>query len=364
MLSRPLLGLSLLAVVGPFTLRGDERAAAPPPDTSVRERLDEKITVEFRRTPLHAALDEIGELVKLKIVLDGNALKRFGYTRNMALSHACENAAAGKAVAAIVAKHPGMTFVVDEIGGRVVVTTSDGVKAVQPPPRDEREAAAWREVVSAEQLATEIRYTRRELGQSLASPRGWRSREEVDRAAGRLAWLFLVSARHPEGLPPAVAVDLAAASLRLQSAARSTAEEAREDAKKAYASVNATLRVHADSVTSPAVKPNEPRVVLSDVMPRLEQALNELNAAARQNEIPEEARRRLSREAAVAAAAGRFVVSTGKHAGDAEFREHAEMLSSDFTATRRAVERGDHEAVQAGLASAVKRCVACHQSFR
>lgn len=53
------------------------------PAQSVAERLKKKIDVDFRRTPLQDAVAFIGDETKVKIDIDGDALKFAGYTKNM-----------------------------------------------------------------------------------------------------------------------------------------------------------------------------------------------------------------------------------------------------------------------------------------
>lgn len=53
------------------------------PAQPVAERLKKKIDVDFRRTPLQDAVAYIGDETKVKIDIDGDALKFAGYTKNM-----------------------------------------------------------------------------------------------------------------------------------------------------------------------------------------------------------------------------------------------------------------------------------------
>lgn len=57
--------------------------AAPKLPNLVVDRLKKKIEIDFRRTPLQEAFSYIAEETKTNIILDGEALKLVGYTKNM-----------------------------------------------------------------------------------------------------------------------------------------------------------------------------------------------------------------------------------------------------------------------------------------
>ncbi|MCH9727951.1 MAG: hypothetical protein K0U86_23865 [Planctomycetes bacterium] len=59
-------------------------SAGPKLPDLIVDRLKQKIEIDFRRTPLYETFDYIGEETKTNIILDGEALKLVGYTKNMA----------------------------------------------------------------------------------------------------------------------------------------------------------------------------------------------------------------------------------------------------------------------------------------
>ena len=84
-----------------------------------------KIDVDFRRAPLQDAYAYIAGEAKFELVIDGDALKSVGYTKNMPQTFKAEGITASAALAMIPAqsKQDAMCFVIDEAKGIVTVTT-------------------------------------------------------------------------------------------------------------------------------------------------------------------------------------------------------------------------------------------------
>lgn len=82
--------------------------------TTIAERLNKKIDVDFRRTPLQEAFAYIADETKVTIEIDGDALKLAGYTQNMPQTFLLEQAPATKAIGQILKNYDKMCLVVDE----------------------------------------------------------------------------------------------------------------------------------------------------------------------------------------------------------------------------------------------------------
>jgi len=90
---------SVAAVVTP-----PPKAAAP---KTFAERLQTKMDVDFRRTPLQEAFAYISDESKIPIEIDGDALKLAGFTKNMPQTHQEENLTTLQAIYTIVSKYEG-----------------------------------------------------------------------------------------------------------------------------------------------------------------------------------------------------------------------------------------------------------------
>jgi predicted transcriptional regulator len=90
-----------------------------------------KIEIEFNRTPLYAAFDYIGEEIKTKIEIDGDALKAKGMTQNMAQSQNLGVVPAIEGVHAILKRYErdGMVIIVQQDKKQILVTTKEAAKA-------------------------------------------------------------------------------------------------------------------------------------------------------------------------------------------------------------------------------------------
>ena len=97
------------------------------PDT-VSERLDAKIEIEFKRTPLQEAFTYISEETKVNFIIDGDALKDSGYTKNMAQNHSLGMASAKAGLKAILAQYPEMVIVLDDVNKAALVMTKKFAK--------------------------------------------------------------------------------------------------------------------------------------------------------------------------------------------------------------------------------------------
>jgi len=91
------------------------------------ERLQLKMNVDFRRTPLQEAFAYIADESKIDIEIDGDALKLAGFTKNMPQTFGMENATTLQAIYGIVknyeAESAPLAIHVDEKGNRILVLT-------------------------------------------------------------------------------------------------------------------------------------------------------------------------------------------------------------------------------------------------
>ena len=92
---------------------------------TVLERLKTPIDVEFSRKPLADAFAYIGEETKVNFVVDGDALKMVGYTKNMAQSMSLGKVPGTKGIYAIftVPMQEKMCLVVDDAKMEALITT-------------------------------------------------------------------------------------------------------------------------------------------------------------------------------------------------------------------------------------------------
>lgn len=96
----------------------------------VRQKLDKRIDINFKRTPLQNAFEYISEEIGVVIELDGDALKAAGFTKNMPQSMVSERITGLDVMGKLVEnyqdpKHPerSMVIVIDQGGKEVLVTT-------------------------------------------------------------------------------------------------------------------------------------------------------------------------------------------------------------------------------------------------
>jgi len=87
------------------------------------DRLKLKIEADFRRTPLQEAFAYIAGEAKVRIVLDGDALKLAGYTKNMPQTFSLGTVPAEDVIRKILSQYDKMCVVVDEKSKLVTVLT-------------------------------------------------------------------------------------------------------------------------------------------------------------------------------------------------------------------------------------------------
>ena len=102
----------------------DKTAALP-----AAGKLDQKISVNFRRTPLQDAIAMIAGEIQVTFEIDGDALKFGGYTKNMTQDLAVNDQPAKNILSSILQKYsdpvrPEKTMVITERGDGFVVTTA------------------------------------------------------------------------------------------------------------------------------------------------------------------------------------------------------------------------------------------------
>jgi len=95
---------------------------------TVAGRLRMKLDIDFRRTPLQEAFDYIAQELKIKLEIDGPALKDLGYTKNMPQQYKLGRVTGTEAISKIVKQYKGMGIVVDEAKKLVTVTTEKFAK--------------------------------------------------------------------------------------------------------------------------------------------------------------------------------------------------------------------------------------------
>ena len=105
----------------------------------IADRLKMKFDVEFSRTPLQEAFGYIAGEAKVKIDIDGDALKLSGYTKNMPQTFKLGTASGLSAIHEILKKYDKMCIVVDEQKKVVTVMTktvaeSQGLKPFPVKP--------------------------------------------------------------------------------------------------------------------------------------------------------------------------------------------------------------------------------------
>ena len=91
----------------------------------LKELLRSKIDIDFRRLPLQDAFNYIAGEAKFEIIVDGDALKAAGYTKNMPQTFKDDGITASAALAKIitVGKYDKMCYVIDEKNSTVTVMT-------------------------------------------------------------------------------------------------------------------------------------------------------------------------------------------------------------------------------------------------
>jgi putative heme-binding domain-containing protein len=110
------------------TLKKAAAATAVAKPLTAEDRLQTKVNVDFKRTPLQEAVSFVGQACGLKIVLDVDALKRSGYTRNMTVRDVvAENISGKEALRRMISKYPDMVVVLDRKTNGVILRTTPAV---------------------------------------------------------------------------------------------------------------------------------------------------------------------------------------------------------------------------------------------
>ena len=106
--------------------------------TTVIGRLRMKIDVDFRNTPLQEAFAYLAEETKTEIIVDGDALKLSGFTKNMPQTFAMEKVPATHVIAKILSQrgYDLMRVVVDEKSKKVFLTTKAASEDQKLTPYD------------------------------------------------------------------------------------------------------------------------------------------------------------------------------------------------------------------------------------
>jgi hypothetical protein len=98
------------------------------------DRLKFKIEADFRRTPLQEAFAYIAGETKVKIALDGDALKLAGYTKNMPQTFSLGTVPAEDVIRKILTQYDAMCVVVDEKSKLATVMTKSVAKSKNLKP--------------------------------------------------------------------------------------------------------------------------------------------------------------------------------------------------------------------------------------
>lgn len=113
------------------------------PDKIV-DRLQMKVLIDFRRTPLQEAFGYIGESIKTEVTIDGDALKGAGFTQNMPQTFDLGSVTAQAALHEIILKYAKerdpLVLIVDEPGKKLLLSTkvkaeADGLKVFDTAPK-------------------------------------------------------------------------------------------------------------------------------------------------------------------------------------------------------------------------------------
>lgn len=104
-------------------------ASKKQPPATVVEGLNRKIEVDFNRTPLQDAMNFIAEEMQVTIVIDGDALKLAGFTKNMPQTMNHVGQPARLVIHQIIKQYDKMVIVVDDAKKQVLLTTLPATEA-------------------------------------------------------------------------------------------------------------------------------------------------------------------------------------------------------------------------------------------
>jgi putative membrane-bound dehydrogenase-like protein len=113
------------------TLKKAAAATAVAKPLTAEDRLQTKVNVNFKRTPLHEAIASIAKSSGTKIAINTKALKREGYTRNMAVNLSAKNISGLAALTGIISKYPRMVLFTKGGDGSLEVTTAPALQATR-----------------------------------------------------------------------------------------------------------------------------------------------------------------------------------------------------------------------------------------
>lgn len=108
------------------------------------DRLQMKVLIDFRRTPLQEAFGYIGESIKTEVVIDGDALKGAGFTQNMPQTFDLGTVTAQAALHEIILKYAKerdpLVLIVDEKAKKLILSTkvkaeADGLTTYDTAPK-------------------------------------------------------------------------------------------------------------------------------------------------------------------------------------------------------------------------------------
>jgi hypothetical protein len=126
----------------------EEKVVAKGDTTSIPDklvdRLQMKVLVDFRRTPLQEAFGYIGESIKTEVTIDGDALKGAGFTQNMPQTFDLGSVTAQAALHEIILKYAKerdpLVLIVDEKAKKLILSTkvkaeADGLTTFDTAPK-------------------------------------------------------------------------------------------------------------------------------------------------------------------------------------------------------------------------------------
>jgi hypothetical protein len=110
----------------------------------IADRLDMKVLIDFRNTPLQEAFAYIGESIKTEVTIDGKAFQGAGFTQVMSQTFDLGTVTARVALHAIISKYAKerdpMVLIVDEQGQKLILSTvakatADGLTVFDTSPK-------------------------------------------------------------------------------------------------------------------------------------------------------------------------------------------------------------------------------------
>ena len=116
----------------------EEQTKAPEAEGSVVAKLKSEVEVEFNREPLQGAFKFIAEKCEVEIVIDGDALKAAGFTKNMPQTLTLGKVTGLEAIGTILKKYEKekvpLVMVIQEDEKKVLITTSEFAKKGELTP--------------------------------------------------------------------------------------------------------------------------------------------------------------------------------------------------------------------------------------